>query len=81
MIRLLTFDLDNTLWEPNRCGRRRTRRLIGLGNAMHAQAVLPRRLDSEARKALRHEVLGRRIRYLRHRVTRFQVGRSWRLGF
>lgn len=70
MIRLLTFDLDNTLWETESVVAAAERTLMGW-YAEHAPQFAER-LDSEARKALRHEVLANDP-LLRHRVTDFRL--------
>ncbi|MFT6464784.1 HAD family hydrolase [Halopseudomonas sp.] len=70
MIRLLTFDLDNTLWETESVVAAAEQTLMAW-YAEHAPQFAER-LDSEARKALRHEVLASDP-LLRHRVTDFRI--------
>ncbi|MFN3581501.1 MAG: HAD family hydrolase [Pseudomonas sp.] len=70
MIRLLTFDLDNTLWETESVVAAAERTLMAWFSKHAPQ--FPQRLDSEARKALRHEVLASDP-LLRHRVTDFRL--------
>lgn len=70
MIRLLTFDLDNTLWETESVVAAAEQTLMAW-YAEHAP-LFSERLDSAARKALRHEVLARDP-LLRHRVTDFRL--------
>ncbi len=70
MIRLLTFDLDNTLWETESVVAAAEQTLMAW-YAEHAPQFAER-LDSEARKALRHEVLAGDP-LLRHRVTDFRI--------
>lgn len=70
MIRLLTFDLDNTLWETESVVVAAEQTLM-TWYAEHAPQFAER-LDSEARKALRHEVLAGDP-LLRHRVTDFRL--------
>lgn len=66
MIRLLTFDLDNTLWETESVVAAAEQTLMAWYGEHAPQFAA--RLDSEARKALRHEVLTTDP-LLRHRVT------------
>lgn len=68
MIRLLTFDLDNTLWETESVVAAAEQTLMGW-YAEHAPEFA--RLDRETRKALRQEVL-EADPLLRHRVTDFR---------
>ncbi|WP_022963906.1 HAD family hydrolase [Halopseudomonas pelagia] len=70
MIRLLTFDLDNTLWETESVVAAAEQTLM-TWYAEHAPQFAER-LDSDARKALRHEVLANDP-LLRHRVTDFRI--------
>lgn len=70
MIRLLTFDLDNTLWETESVVVAAEQTLMAW-YAEHAPQFAER-LDSEARKALRYEVLAGDP-LLRHRVTDFRL--------
>lgn len=70
MIRLLTFDLDNTLWETEPVVAAAERRLLEWF-AEHAPLFL-QRLDADARRALRHEVLTANPA-LRHSVTALRL--------
>ncbi|SDT18757.1 putative hydrolase of the HAD superfamily [Halopseudomonas xinjiangensis] len=70
MIRLLTFDLDNTLWETEPVVVAAEARLLEW-LAEHAPLFV-RNLDAEARRALRHEVLTAEP-LLRHRVTALRI--------
>jgi FMN hydrolase / 5-amino-6-(5-phospho-D-ribitylamino)uracil phosphatase len=70
VIRLLTFDLDNTLWETEPVVAAAERRLLEWF-AEHAPQFL-QRLDADARRALRHEVLATNPA-LRHSVTALRL--------
>ena len=70
MIQLLTFDLDNTLWETMPVVLAAEKTLLRWFDE-HAPRFT-QELDSEARKALRHDVLAADPD-LRHRVTAFRV--------
>lgn len=70
MIRLLTFDLDNTLWETEPVVAAAEQRLLAWF-AEHAPLFL-QRLDADARRALRHEVLAGNPQ-LRHSVTALRL--------
>lgn len=70
MIRLLTFDLDNTLWETEPVVAAAERRLLEWF-AEHAPLFL-QRLDADARRALRQEVLAGNPA-LRHSVTALRL--------
>lgn len=70
MIRLLTFDLDNTLWETEPVVAAAEQRLLEWF-ADHAPLFL-QRLDADARRALRHEVLAGNPA-LRHSVTALRL--------
>ena len=70
MLQLVTFDLDNTLWETESVVASAERTLMAWF-AEHAPLFVER-LDTEARKALRHEVLASDPA-LRHRVTDFRL--------
>lgn len=70
MIQLLTFDLDNTLWETESVVQAAEKILL---NWLDQQAPLfTRNLDSDARRALRHQVLAMDPE-LRHRVTDLRI--------
>lgn len=70
MIQLLTFDLDNTLWETDSVVAAAERSLLAW---LDREAPLfSRNLDSEARRALRHQVLAQDPS-LRHRVTALRI--------
>ncbi len=70
MLQLVTFDLDNTLWETESVVAAAEQTLLAW---LARQAPLfAQRLDAEARKALRREVLERDPE-LRHRVTALRV--------
>lgn len=70
MIQLLTFDLDNTLWETMPVVLAAEETLLRWFD-VHAPRFT-QELDSEARKALRHDVLAADPD-LRHRVTAFRL--------
>ena len=70
MIQLLTFDLDNTLWETEPVVRAAEQSLLDWLE-QHAPRF-PQQLDSEARRALRSEVLAADPE-LRHRVTALRI--------
>ena len=70
MIRLLTFDLDNTLWETEPVVIAAEQVLL---DWLHDHAPLfVERLDAKARQALRQEVLATDPE-LRHRVTALRI--------
>lgn len=70
MIQLLTFDLDNTLWETEPVVRAAEQSLLGW---LEQQAPrFTQQLDSKARQALRSEVLAAEPE-LRHRVTALRI--------
>lgn len=70
MIQLLTFDLDNTLWETEPVVLAAEQTLLRWFDE-HAPRFT-QQLDSTARKALRHDVLAADPD-LRHRVTAFRL--------
>ena len=70
MIRLLTFDLDNTLWETESVVVAAELALLEWFKEHAPQFV--QRLDADARRALRHEVLAKDPE-LRHRVTALRL--------
>ncbi|MFT6429890.1 MAG: putative hydrolase of the HAD superfamily [Halopseudomonas sp.] len=70
MIQLLTFDLDNTLWETEPVVIAAEQTLLRWFDK-HAPRFT-QQLDSAARKALRHDVLAANPE-LRHRVTAFRL--------
>ena len=70
MIRLLTFDLDNTLWETEPVVIAAEARLLAW-LAEHAPLFV-RNLDADARRAVRQEVLAAQP-LLRHRVTALRI--------
>lgn len=70
MIQLLTFDLDNTLWETEPVVVAAEVTLLGWLN-QHAPRFT-QQLDEQARRALRHEVLTAQPE-LRHRVTALRI--------
>lgn len=70
MFQLLTFDLDNTLWETESVVVAAEQALLEWLDR-HAP-LFTRQLDQEARRALRHEVLAGDST-LRHRVTALRI--------
>lgn len=70
MIRLLTFDLDNTLWETEPVVIAAEARLLEW-LAEHAPLFV-RNLDADARRAVRQRVLAAEP-LLRHRVTALRI--------
>ena len=70
MIQLLTFDLDNTLWETEPVVAAAEQTLLEWLN-VHAPQF-SRQLDRDARRALRQEVLAAQPE-LRHRVTALRI--------
>ena len=70
MIRLLTFDLDNTLWETEPVVMAAETRLLQW-LAEHAP-LFAQNLDADARRAVRHDVLAAEP-LLRHRVTALRI--------
>lgn len=69
MIELLTFDLDNTLWETDSVVAAAERTLL---DWLQQHAPLFSRLDAEARRAVRREVIEQHPE-LRYRVTPLRI--------